>query len=166
MSQLRTHNVPDAIDPSEWTLRVTGAVSEPLRIRREELPEFPLETVTEDFECVEGWIAEDLSWRGIRVSSILNRATPEADADYVLVRSMDGEYACSYQRDRVDDALIAVELDGRPLPLEHGGPARLVPTTGDSDCWESVKWVTTLEVCTSEPAADDTAENIATSRLE
>jgi DMSO/TMAO reductase YedYZ molybdopterin-dependent catalytic subunit len=79
---------------------------------------------------------------------------------------MDGEYACSYQRDRVDDALLAVELDGRPLPVEHGGPARLVPTTADSDCWESVKWVTTLEVCTSEPVADDTAENIATSRLE
>ncbi|WP_144926930.1 molybdopterin-dependent oxidoreductase [Halorubrum salsamenti] len=166
MSQLRTHSVPDEIDPNEWTLRVTGAVSEPLRVKRGELSEFPLETVTEDFECVEGWIAEGLSWRGIRVGSVLNRAAPEADADYVLVRSMDGEYACSFRRDRVADALLAVELGDRPLPVEHGGPARLVPTTGDSDCWESVKWVTALEVRRSEPVVDDTAENIATGRLE
>ncbi|WP_435075214.1 molybdopterin-dependent oxidoreductase [Halorubrum sp. HHNYT27] len=166
MSQLRTHGVPDGIDSGDWTLQVTGAVSEPLRITREELLEFPLETVTDDFECVEGWIAEGLSWRGIRVGSVLNRADPEADADYVLVHSMDGEYACSFRRDRIADALLAVELDGRPLPVEHGGPARLVPTTGDSDCWESVKWVTSLAVHDSEPVAGDTAEDIATGRLE
>lgn len=86
MSQLRTHNVPDEIDQSDWTLQVTGAVSEPLRIDQEELLEFPLETVTDDCQCVEGWIAEDLSWRGIRVGSVLNRADPETDTDYLLCR--------------------------------------------------------------------------------
>lgn len=166
MSQLQTHNVPDEVDPSDWTLRVTGAVSEPLRMDREELLDFPVETVMDDFECVEGWIAEDLSWRGIRVGSVLNRADPEAGSDHVLVHAMDDEYACSFPLDRVVDALLAVELDHQPLPVEHGGPARLVPTTTDSDCWESVKWVTTLEVYDSEPVAGDTAEKIATSRLE
>jgi DMSO/TMAO reductase YedYZ molybdopterin-dependent catalytic subunit len=166
MSPLRTHDVPDEIDPSDWTLRVTGAVSEQLCIDRGELLEFPVETVTDDFECIEGWIAEGLSWRGIRVGSILNRAGLEADADYVLVHAMDGEYACSFSRDRVADALLAVELDDHPLPVEHGGPARLVPTASESDCWESVKWVITLEVLDSEPVAGDTAQKIATSRLE
>lgn len=165
MSQLRTHDVPDEIDPSGWTLQVTGAVSEPLRIDRTELLEFPLETVTDDFECIEGWNAEDLSWRGIRVGSVLDHADLKADADYVLVHAMDGEYACSFSLDRVVDALLAVELDDQPLPVEHGGPARLVPTTADSDCWESVKWVTTLEVRDSDPVSGDTAGEIATSRL-
>lgn len=166
MSQLRTHDVPDEIDPSDWTLRVTGAIANPLRIERRELLEFPIETVIDDFECIEGWIAEDLLWRGVRVRSILNRAEPQTDADYILVHAMDGEYACSFPIDRVADAFLAVELDGQPLPLEHGGPARLVPTTTDSDCWQSVKWVKTLEVRDSEPVAGDTAKKIATSRLE
>ncbi len=54
MSQLRTHEVPAEIDPSDWTLQVTGAVSNPLRIDQEELLEFPVGTVVDDFECIEG----------------------------------------------------------------------------------------------------------------
>jgi DMSO/TMAO reductase YedYZ molybdopterin-dependent catalytic subunit len=165
MSQLRTHEVPAEIDPSDWTLQVTGAVSNPLRIDQEELLEFPVETVVDDFECIEGWVAEDLSWQGIRLSSVLNRADPESEADYVLVHAMDDEYACSFSIDRVADALLAVEIDDQPLPVKHGGPARLVPTTTDSDCWESVKWVTTIDVRDSKPVTGDTAEKIAISRL-
>ncbi|MFB6110252.1 MAG: molybdopterin-dependent oxidoreductase [Halodesulfurarchaeum sp.] len=86
--------------------------------------EFPLETVTDDFECIEGWTAEDLSWRGIRIGSILDHAESGTDADYVLVHSMGGEYACSFPIDRVVDALLAVELDEQLLPVAHGGPAR------------------------------------------
>jgi hypothetical protein len=41
-----------------------------------------------------------------------------------------------------------------------------VPTASESDCWESVKWVTTLEVLDSDQVAGDTAQKIATSRLE
>jgi DMSO/TMAO reductase YedYZ molybdopterin-dependent catalytic subunit len=157
------------------------------------LLEFPLESVTDDFECIEGWIAKDLSWRGIRVGPVLNRADPDDNAEYVLVHAMDGDYACSFPIDRVADALLAVELEDQPLPMKHGGPARLVPTTTDtdgynfvkifdptggrhcsraysrqyeSDCWESVKWVTELEVCDSEPSVGDTVKNIATSRLD
>ncbi|GAA0507242.1 Oxidoreductase molybdopterin binding domain-containing protein [Halorubrum aquaticum] len=161
MSGLRPHDVPEEVDPSDWTLRVTGAVSEPLHIEREESSEFPLETVTDEFECVEGWVAEDLSWRGIRVGSVLDRADPDGDADHVLVRAMDDGYACSFPRSRAADALLAVELDGRSLSVVHGGPARLVPTAAGSDCWESVKWVRSLDVRDSEPIADDTAEGIA-----
>lgn len=166
MTELRVHDVPDEVDPSDWTLRVTGAVSEPLHVGRAELLAFPVESVTDDFECIEGWIAEDVPWRGIRVGSVLQRAAPEPGADYVLVHAMDGDYACSFPMERVVDALLAVELDDRPLPVEHGGPARLVPTTAESDCWESVKWVSTLEVRDAEPVVGDTAEELATSRLE
>lgn len=165
MTDLQTHDVPGGIDPSDWSLRVTGAVSRLLRIERTELSEFPVVTVTDDFECVEGWVATDLSWRGVRVGSVLNRADPTVDDGYVLVHAMDDDYACSLQRDRIVDALLAFELDGDELPVEHGGPARLVPTSADSDCWESVKWVSELEVTETDPVAGDTAEEIATGRL-
>lgn len=166
MADLRTHDIPDGIEPNDWTLRVTGAVSRTLHIERTELTEFPNKTVTDDFTCVEGWVAKDLSWRGVVVGSILNRAEPTVDNGYVLVHSMDGDYACSFRRNRVKDALLAFELDGDRLPVEHGGPARLVPTDVDSDCWESVKWVSEFEVTETDPVAGDTAEEIATGRLD
>jgi DMSO/TMAO reductase YedYZ molybdopterin-dependent catalytic subunit len=77
---------------------------------------------------------------------------------------MDGEYACGYPLDRLDGALLALELDGDPLPVEHGGPARLVPATAGSDCWESVKWVARIELLADAP--EDTARDLALSRLE
>lgn len=78
---------------------------------------------------------------------------------------MDGDYACSLPRERAADALLAVGLDGNVLPVEHGGPARVVPTDDESDCWESVKWVTALEVTHSASVDEDTAEQIALGRL-
>jgi len=166
MTELKTHTVPEEVDPNDWTLSVTGAVSDPFQVDRDELLEFPLESVVDDFECIEGWIANDLAWRGIRVGSILDRAKPILEADYVLVHAVDGDYACLFPRDRVDNALLALTLDGQPLPVEHGGPARLVPTSDESDCWESVKWVKVLEVREEKPETGDTAKQIATSRLE
>lgn len=165
MSDLRTHDVPDEVDPSDWTLSVTGAVAEPIRVERDGLAAFPVETVTEDFECVEGWVAAGLSWQGVRVSSVLDRANPTVDDGYVLVHAMDGDYACSFPQARAADALLAFRLDGDSLPVTHGGPARFVPTDDGADCWESVKWVTALEVRDSEPVAGDTAEEIAMDRV-
>lgn len=166
MTDLQTHAVPDPVEPSDWTLRVTGAVSQPLQIDRETLAEYPVETVTDDFECVEGWVADGLTWRGIRVEDILTRADPTVADGYVLVHAMDGDYACSFPRDRAAEALLSVDLDGDSLPVEHGGPARLVPTDADADCWESVKWVTELEITGTAPDAEDTAEEIALGRLD
>lgn len=166
MSGLQTHEVPEEVEQSEWALRVSGAVSRPLRFEREELTELSVETFTADFECVEGWVAESLSWRGVRVGTVLDRADPAVEDGYVLAHAMDGDYACSFPRSRVTDALLAVELDGEPLPVTHGGPARLVPTDTGSDCWESVKWVSELEIKESEPVTADTAKEIATDRLE
>ena len=141
-------------------------MSSPLRLDRSALTDLPAATVAEDFECREGWVAEDLSWRGIRVEHLLDRAAPTVEDGHVLVRAMDGEYACAFPMDRVADAVLAFELDGDALPVEHGGPARLVPTDDGSDCWESVKWVSALDVRATEPTDDDTAKGIAVGRLE
>jgi DMSO/TMAO reductase YedYZ molybdopterin-dependent catalytic subunit len=166
MSDLATHAVPDDVEPTDRRLRITGAVSNPLRLEPAELADRPAATVAEDFECREGWVAEGLSWRGIRVEHLLDRAEPTVDEGHVLVRAMDGDYACAFPIDRVADAVLAFELDGDALPVEHGGPARLVPTDDGSDCWESVKWVAELEVSATDPTADDTAEQLALGRLE
>lgn len=166
MSDLRTHAVPDAVKSDDWVLRVTGTVDRVLQLATTDFESFPLETITDDFACAEGWVADDLSWRGVRVGAVLERAGPTADSEYGLVRAMDGDYACSFPLERLADALLAVELDGEVLPVEHGGPARLVPTTSDRDCWESVKWVTELRAGETPFSDADTAADVALSRLE
>ena len=77
---------------------------------------------------------------------------------------MDGDYACSFPLDVLADALLAVDLDGEPVPERHGGPARLVPRGDDADCWESVKWVSTVAVLSTRPEGADTARELALDR--
>ncbi|MFB6304706.1 MAG: molybdopterin-dependent oxidoreductase [Haloferacaceae archaeon] len=166
MDGLATHDVPDAVEPDGWRLAVTGAVERPLDLPPAALRSMDRVRVEGDFSCVEGWTATDLTWRGVPVTDVVERARPEAAAEYALVRAMDGDYACGFALDRLDGALLALELDGDPLPVEHGGPARLVPGPADSDCWESVKWVSEVELLTDDPGADDTARAVALSRLE
>lgn len=166
MSDLRTFEVPSDVTTDDWALRVTGAVKSPADLSHADLVSLQSETFTADFSCVEGWVAEDLTWRGVRGQTILERVEPTASAEYALVHGMDGDYACSFALDRFVESVLAVELDGEPLTAEHGGPARLVPTDAESDCWESIKWVSRIDLREERPLANDTAEELALSRLE
>lgn len=166
MADLASHDVPDEVDPIDWRLGVTGAVRRPLELTASDLASFEAETFVGDFACEEGWVAEGLGWRGVRVGRLLDRAGLADGAEYGLVRSMDDGYACAFPLDRLAASVLAVELDGEPLGVEHGGPARLVPTDGGRDCWESVKWTTVIDVREDRPSEDDTAQGIALSRIE
>lgn len=164
MSDLELHDVPSAVDAVDWHLSVVGRVDRALALSPDDLRSMELVRTDGDFSCVEGWTASDLSWRGVPVTDVLDRAGPGEDAKYALVRAMDDEYACSFPLERLGGALLALELDGDALPVEHGGPARLVPAMSESDCWESVKWVSEIELFPDEP--DDTAKSLALDRTE
>ncbi|AEH39129.1 molybdopterin-dependent oxidoreductase [Halopiger xanaduensis] len=166
MDGLKSYGVPDDVDPDGWTLRVAGTVDRPLRIDPADLASYPLETAADDFACIEGWVANGLSWRGVRVARLLEGADPTDASEYALVRAMDGEYACSFPLDRLRESILAVELDGETLPVEHGGPARLVPLDTDRDCWESIKWVSEIRIGETPFTEDDTAKDLALSRIE
>ncbi|MFB6352634.1 MAG: molybdopterin-dependent oxidoreductase, partial [Halobacteriales archaeon] len=165
MSSLKRTPVPESVDPDAWRLEIDGAVEEPLRCTRADLETRELDAFTEDFDCLEGWTAPGLAWAGIRVSDLLADARPRPEARWGLVHGMDGDYACGLRLDRLADGLLALRLDGEALPVEHGGPARLA-LPGDSDCWESVKWVSRIELLDHEPSAADTARELALSRID
>lgn len=166
MTDLERHADRERTDASEATLAVTGAVDRPGSFTIEDLASLGLERFTADFACVEGWVESDRSWRGVRVGTLLDRVGPTANSEYALVRATDGDYACSFPLDRVREAILALELDGEPLSSERGGPMRLVPTSGERDCWESVKRVTEIEVTESPRTNADTAKDLALSRIE
>ncbi|WP_435116091.1 molybdopterin-dependent oxidoreductase [Halolamina sp. C58] len=163
MSGLPEHDVPDEVETDDWALAVRGSVDRPRTFDAADLAALPTETFAEDFDCEAGWTAEGLSWRGVRVGDLLDCVDPTPESRFALVHAMDGDYACAFPLDRLESAVLALELDGEPLPREHGGPARLVPT-GDGDCWESVKWVAAIELTADRP--DDTAREIALGRVE
>jgi DMSO/TMAO reductase YedYZ molybdopterin-dependent catalytic subunit len=86
-------------------------------------------------------------WRGVKMSALVELVKPKASAHFVVQRCADG-YATntSIHEATAPDALLADGLDGGDLPLEHGGPVRMmIPTLY---AWKSAKFLTELEFTT------------------
>ena len=101
--------------------------------------------------CVSNEVGGDLignaRWLGWPVRELLALAGPKAGADMVLSRSTDGWTAGTPLEVLTDsrDALLAVGMNGEPLPLEHGFPVRLI-VPGLYGYVSATKWVTELKV--------------------
>ena len=142
------------IDQSEWRLRVTGMVEEEVEISFDELLALPLQERLVTLACVSNEVGGDLIgnalWLGYPIRELLARAKPAAGADMVLSRSQDGFTASTpleVLEDPNRDSLLAVGMNGEPLPLEHGFPVRMV-VPGLYGYVSATKWVTELKVTT------------------
>ncbi|WP_105566292.1 molybdopterin-dependent oxidoreductase [Microbacterium halophytorum] len=142
--------VPE-IDPASWSLRIHGLVENEVTITWDELLALPLEESAVTLSCVSNQVGGDLVgnavWLGYPIRELLRRAVPSADADMVLSRSHDGFTAGTPIEALTDDrdAILAVAMNGEPLPLEHGFPVRMV-VPGLYGYVSATKWVTELEV--------------------
>lgn len=139
------------IDPAAWKLRITGMVDHPVELSFAELLKLPLEESTTTLTCVSNEVGGDLisnaTWLGYPIRHLLARAKPHADADMVLSKSQDGWTASTPIETLTDDrnAILAVGMNGQPLPLEHGYPVRMV-VPGLYGYVSATKWVVELEV--------------------
>ncbi|MEV4899914.1 molybdopterin-dependent oxidoreductase [Citricoccus sp. NPDC055426] len=139
------------IDPSTWELRVHGMVEEEFTLSFAELLELDLEETWLTLTCVSnpvgGELAGNAKWLGYPIRDLLARARPQAGADMVLSTSADGFSASTPLEALTDDraALLAVGMNGEPLPLEHGFPVRMV-VPGLYGYVSATKWVVDLEV--------------------
>ncbi|MCZ2264521.1 molybdopterin-dependent oxidoreductase [Isoptericola sp. QY 916] len=150
--RIDTALVVPQVDPDDWSLTVTGLVDEPFTITWDDLLALPLEEHHVTLACVSNEVGGDLIgnalWLGYPVRELLARAKPQGGADMVLSRSTDGFTAGTplevlQEADR--DCLVAVGMNGEPLPTEHGFPARLV-VPGLYGYVSATKWVTELKV--------------------
>jgi DMSO/TMAO reductase YedYZ molybdopterin-dependent catalytic subunit len=136
----------------DWTLRVTGMVAEPFELTFAELLDRELVEADITMTCVSNPIGGDLvgnaRWLGVLTRDLLADARPSRRADQLVGRSIDG-YTCGLPLAAAYDrpSLVAVGMNGEPLPLRHGFPARLV-TPGIYGYAGSTKWLTELEVTT------------------
>ena len=135
----------------DWRLRVHGMVDREATYSFDDLARFDVvETVT-TLTCVSNPVGGKLIstglWTGYRVTDLLAAAGVHRDADMVLSTSIDGFTAGTPVDALTDgrDALLAVGLNGQPLPIEHGYPARLV-VPGLYGYVSATKWVVELEL--------------------
>lgn len=139
------------LDQADWSLRIHGMVDREVQISWEELLALPLRESYVTLACVSNEVGGSLignaRWLGLPVRELLARAGVHADADMVLSTSVDGFTASTPIEALTDDrdSLLAVGMNGEPLPIEHGFPARLV-VPGLYGYVSATKWVTELEV--------------------
>jgi len=148
-----------SIDPATWRLVVDGMVDERVELTFDELVGMGLDEYAITLTCVSNEVGGDLlgnaKWLGVPVRDVLKRAGVQSGADMVLSRSIDGFTASTPLAALTDDgtdAILAVAMNGEPLPLEHGFPVRMV-VPGLYGYVSATKWLTELKVTTF--AADE-----------
>lgn len=126
-------------------MSVDGLVEQPLTWTWDEMHALPGSTYVGDIHCVTTWSKFDTTFTGVSIDTLLAAARPTADAAYVLAHSTTG-YTTNLPLVDVTGgkAWIVWQYDGRPLPLDHGGPVRMI--VPHLYFWKSAKWVTRLEL--------------------
>lgn len=141
------------VSPESWTLRVHGRVRRPLTLTYEQLLARPMVERYITLACVSnevgGGLIGNARWLGVPIKTILAEAEPDDGADQVVSRSVDGFTAGTPTAALLDgrDAMLAVGMNGEPLPIAHGFPVRMV-VPGLYGYVSATKWLAELELTT------------------
>ena len=132
------------IDPDKWRLEVTGLVKTPLIFGYKELLSLPLKSYSKSFHCVTSWSIEKPFWEGVSIKSLADAAGVKPQAKWVMFHCYDGYTAPIPVEDALmDDSIIALRMNGKPLSPEQGFPAR--PFMPHLYAWKSAKWLGNIE---------------------
>ncbi|HXH79179.1 molybdopterin-dependent oxidoreductase [Nocardioides sp.] len=139
------------IEPKDWTLRIHGLVDRELTLTYNDLVERELTESWITLNCVSNEVGGDLVgnawWSGIRIADILAEVGLDPSADCILQTSEDGWNCATPLSALTDDrdAMLAVAMNGKPLPIEHGFPVRTI-VPGLYGYVSATKWVVDYEV--------------------
>ena len=141
------------IEPADWSLTLDGLVENPYELSYDEILEMDLVKKDVTLTCVSNEIGGPLVgnavWSGVPLSEIISKSKPLPEAQQVMCHSVDG-FTAGFPIENIFDgrtALVAVGMNGRPLPVIHGFPARLV-VAGLYGYVSAVKWIKRIEICT------------------
>jgi DMSO/TMAO reductase YedYZ molybdopterin-dependent catalytic subunit len=145
----RIYTVADTMprfDPATWRLRVEGKVARPLSLDYRALRALPRAEQVSTFHCVTGWTVQNVHWAGVRFRDLLEPAQPAPGATTLTFVSAEVPYVDSLTLEQalLRDVMLAYEMDGKPLPREHGAPVRVV--IPEMYGYKSVKWVSRIVV--------------------
>jgi sulfoxide reductase catalytic subunit YedY len=133
----------------DWRLKVHGMVETPLELSLDDIKAMPKQTQITKHVCIQGWtdIAE---WSGVPMRDILKLCKPKKGAKYVIFRCYDvyedgTEFYSGLRTSdmRHEQTILAYEMNGEPLPLNHGAPIRL--RQENKTGYKMAKWIKSIE---------------------
>lgn len=134
-----------SIEPATWTFTIDGLVESPTTWTWDDLHAMPPSTYEGDIHCVTAWSKLGVSFTGVSIDDLLAIAGPAPTATHVMASSHTGYTTNLPLADVVGgQAWVVWEFDGAPLPVVHGGPARLL--VPHLYFWKSAKWVAGLRL--------------------
>jgi DMSO/TMAO reductase YedYZ molybdopterin-dependent catalytic subunit len=146
------------VSPDNWTLKIDGMVDRELEFSFDELLKMPLTEADITLVCVSNQVGGTYNgnarWLGVPLAGLLRKAGVKAGTDQVLSTSTDGMTISTPVEAIMDgpslngpSALLAVGMNGQPLPIAHGFPARMI-VPGLYGYVSATKWVTKLTLTT------------------
>ncbi|MBC8104909.1 MAG: sulfite oxidase-like oxidoreductase, partial [Cytophagales bacterium] len=145
---------PQRLDLKDWRFSLTGLVEESVTFTWDEFRKLPRTKVFADMHCVTRWSRLGNVWEGVSTRDLLRHVTLKPGVQFVLISAYDKGF--SFRGGATDwttnlpleafteeDCLFADTHDGQAIPLEHGGPLRLVIPR--LYAWKSAKWVKGIE---------------------
>lgn len=149
--RIDTALVVPQIPAEDWSLRIHGMVDNEIELTYADLLSKPMIETDITMTCVSnevgGKLVGNARWRGVRLADLLEEAGVQDGATQIVGRSFDGWNNGFPTDNALDgrDAIVAVGMNGAPLPIEHGFPARIV-VPGLYGYVSATKWVTELEL--------------------
>ena len=150
--RIDTAFIPPTVERDTWRLKVTGLVDREIELTYEELAALPVVEQYVTIACVSNNVGGDLvgnaKWTGVPLRTVLDLAGVQANADQLVGKSVDGFTAgmpVEWVMDESRVPMIAVGMNGEPLPRVHGYPARLI-IPGLYGYVSATKWLTELQL--------------------
>lgn len=152
--RIDTALVVPQVDPASWSMTIKGMVDNEVTFTYDDLLAMDLVEMPVTLSCVSNPIGGELVgnaiWTGVPLRALLDQAGIQAGAEQLTSRSVDG-WSCGFPVDVLDDpdrvAMVALAMNGEPLPTSHGFPARLV-ISGLYGYVSATKWLAEIELTT------------------
>ena len=143
------------VDPADWSLQIHGMVDREVEISFDELLDLGLVREQVTLSCVSnsvgGRLVGNAEWVGVPLARVLDEAGVQPGATQIVGRSID-RWTAGFPTEVALDgrvAMVAVQMNGEPLPISHGFPARLV-VAGLYGYVSATKWLSDIELTTWE----------------
>jgi DMSO/TMAO reductase YedYZ molybdopterin-dependent catalytic subunit len=144
------------VDVATWSVTVKGMVDREVTLTYDQLAAMPIFEQYVTIACVSNEVGGDLVgnalWRGVHLRDVLAMAGVKDGATQIVGRSVDGftvGFPTEWAMDPSRDPMIALGMNGEPLPVEHGYPARLI-VPGLYGYVSATKWLAEIELTTLE----------------
>ncbi|HLC58731.1 MAG TPA: sulfite oxidase-like oxidoreductase [Candidatus Nanoarchaeia archaeon] len=114
-------------DSKTYKLKVSGLIEKEIEFTYDQILKMPSIELTEDFHCVTHWSKLDVKWKGVSFKEFLKIIKVKPNWKYLIQYGMDG-YSTNVPREDLEkeNVILAYELDGQPIPQEHGWPLRII----------------------------------------